>query len=232
MNPPNETRHVSGLDKGEFLAGLTDRDAADLLGCGVRRRWPRNATLFHQGDRSDWVAVLLTGHAKVASRTAEGTEVVLAIRGPGALLGELAAITGSERSATISTLEPVEALVVPPAQFTDFLIRHAEATLQVLRSLAERLRDADRKRIEFGTADSTGRVAARLVELAERFGEPAEAGIRVALSLSQEELAGWTGASREAVSRALRSLRNRGWIQTGRRRVVIHDLTALRHRAR
>jgi CRP/FNR family cyclic AMP-dependent transcriptional regulator len=98
--------------------------------------------------------------------------------------------------------------------------------------LAERLRDADRKRIEFGTADILSRVAGRLVELAERFGEPAGDGIRITAPLTQEELAGWTGASREAVSRALRALRGRGWIQTARRSVVIRDLDALRRRAR
>ena len=75
-------------------------------------------------------------------------------------------------------------------------------------------------------------MAARLVELAERFGEPTNGGVRVGLPLSQDELAGWTGASREAVSKALRSLRDRGLIETGRRRVVIYDLEGLRKRAR
>ena len=72
-----------------------------------------------------------------------------------------------------------------------------------MRALIGRLRDADRKRIEFGAYDTTGRVAARLVELAERFGEPTEDGLRIGLPFSQDELAGWTGASREAVSKAL-----------------------------
>lgn len=223
---------ITGLDKGEFLAGLDDADAAALLACGARRRWPRHATLFNEGDRSDHVVILLSGRAKVSSFAPTGGEVVLAVRGPGALIGELAAIDGGDRSATVSALEPLEALVIPPAEFTGFLQLHGRATFLLLRMLSERLRDADRKRIEFGTADITGRVAGRLVELAERFGEPEGAGVRVAVPLSQEELAGWTGASREAVSRALRSLRSRGWIDTGRRSVTIHNLDALRHRAR
>ncbi|GAA3308369.1 hypothetical protein GCM10020219_009520 [Nonomuraea dietziae] len=75
-------------------------------------------------------------------------------------------------------------------------------------------------------------MATRLVELAERYGEQTSTGLRVALPLSQDELAGWTGASREAVSKALRTLRDRGLIETGRRRVVVHDLDGLRRRAR
>jgi CRP-like cAMP-binding protein len=79
--------------------------------------------------------------------------------------------------------------------------------------------------------DTTSRVAQRLVELADRYGEPEKNSVRVGVPLTQEELAGWVGASREAVSKALRSLRARGWIETGRRTVIIHDLAALRRRS-
>jgi CRP/FNR family transcriptional regulator, cyclic AMP receptor protein len=95
-----------------------------------------------------------------------------------------------------------------------------------------RLRDSDRKRVEFGAHDTTGRVAARLVELAERFGQTAGDQVKIAMPLSQDELASWTGSSREAVSKALSALRSLGWIETSRLRVVIRDLAALRARAR
>ena len=90
-----------------------------------------------------------------------------------------------------------------------------------MRQLIGRLRDADRKRIEFGAHDTTGRVAARLVEMAERFGQPTAGRDPIGLPFSQDELAGWTGASREAVSKALRTLREEGWIQTGRLHVIV-----------
>jgi CRP/FNR family cyclic AMP-dependent transcriptional regulator len=84
-----------------------------------------------------------------------------------------------------------------------------------MRSIVAKLRDADRKRIEFGAHDTTGRVAARLVEMAERFGQPAADGVKIGLPFSQDELAGWTGASREAVSKALGVLRSAAEIRTG-----------------
>jgi CRP/FNR family cyclic AMP-dependent transcriptional regulator len=71
-------------------------------------------------------------------------------------------------------------------------------------------------------------VARRLVELADRFGVPGAGGVEVALKLSQQDLAGWTGASREATSKALTTLRSLGWVETRRRRLVIADLEALR----
>ncbi|TMR94173.1 Crp/Fnr family transcriptional regulator [Nonomuraea basaltis] len=217
-------------EPGEFLSLLTDEEVQALRAVGRIRRWDRGTAVMSEGDTSDWVLVLLEGRVKVSSHTSSGTEVVLAVRGPGGLLGELSAIDGSPRSATVTALEPIAGIVV--RDFPTFLEQHGRIAVLLMQLVSGRLRDADRKRIEYGAFDTTGRVATRLLELAERYGEKTNSGVRVALPLSQDELAGWTGSSREAVSKALRTLRDRGLIETGRRRVVIHDLDGLRKRAR
>ncbi|MEV0351040.1 Crp/Fnr family transcriptional regulator [Nonomuraea sp. NPDC050680] len=217
-------------DPGEFLSMLTADEAEEMRAAGRPRRWERGATVMSEGDTSDWVLVLTEGRVKVSSHTSSGTEVVLAVRGPGGLLGEMSAIDGSPRSATVTALEPIAGIVI--RDFPAFLQAHGRIAVLLMQLVTGRLRDADRKRIEYGAFDTTGRVATRLIELAERYGEKTNSGVRVALPLSQDELAGWTGASREAVSKALRLLRDRGLIETGRRRVVIHDLDGLRKRAR
>ncbi|TDE24040.1 Crp/Fnr family transcriptional regulator [Nonomuraea mesophila] len=217
-------------EPGEFLSLLTDEEVAALRAAGRLRRWDRGTTVITEGDTSDWVLVLLEGRVKVSSHTSGGNEVVLAVRGPGGLIGEQSAIDGSPRSATVTTLEPVTGLVV--RDFVSFLETHGRVAVLLMKLVSERLRDSDRKRIEYGAFDTTGRVATRLLELADRYGEQTAGGLRVALPLSQDELAGWTGSSREAVSKALRTLRDRGLIETGRRRVTIHDVEGLRQRAR
>ncbi|MGI5285902.1 Crp/Fnr family transcriptional regulator [Nonomuraea polychroma] len=217
-------------DPGEFLSMLTDEEAQALRTAGRIRRWDRGTAVMSEGDTSDWVLVLLEGRVKVSSHTSSGTEVVLAVRGPGGLLGDMSAIDGSPRSATVTALEPITGIVV--RDFPAFLETHGRIAVLLMKLVTERLRDSDRKRIEYGAFDTTGRVATRLIELAERYGEKTNSGVRVALPLSQDELAGWTGASREAVSKALRTLRDRGLIETGRRRVLIHDLDGLKKRAR
>ncbi|MEU7748338.1 Crp/Fnr family transcriptional regulator [Nonomuraea sp. NPDC049158] len=217
-------------DPGEFLSMLTADEVEEMRAAGRPRRWERGTTVMSEGDTSDWVLVLTEGRVKVSSHTSSGTEVVLAVRGPGGLLGEMSAIDGSPRSATVTALEPIAGIVI--RDFPAFLQAHGRIAVLLMQLVTGRLRDADRKRIEYGAFDTTGRVATRLIELAERYGEKTNSGVRVALPLSQDELAGWTGASREAVSKALRLLRDRGLIETGRRRVVIHDLDGLRKRAR
>ena len=196
-----------------------------------RRSYPRGVRLFSEGDTSDWVVVLEAGRVKASVATPEGREILLAVRGTGALLGELSAIDGAPRSATVTAVEPVEALVIDGADFRAFLATEADAAFGLLQLLTRRLRDADRKRIEFGASDTVGRVASRLVELIDRFGEAGEGRVRIGLPLSQEELAGWVGSSREAVSKALLFLRRHGWIETGRKEIVVLDLDALRRRS-
>jgi CRP-like cAMP-binding protein len=100
--------------------------------------------------------------------------------------------------------------------------------LLIIETLVQRLRDADRQRLDFAMYDVTGRVARRLLQLAEEFGEPCSDGVRIGLKLSQDELAGWAGSSREAVSKSLHALRDLGWIRTERQRLTVLDMDALR----
>lgn len=214
-----------------FLAELTPEQRDTLLARGAKRRYVAGRPLFQEGDRSDSVVVLLGGRVKVSYFTEDGREVVLAIRGPGALIGELSAIDGLPRSAGATALDDVDALIVPADGFRDFLATNPGVALALMQMLAEKVRDADRKRIEFAAYDTVGRVASRLVELAERFGDSSHEGVRITLPLSQQELAGWTGSSREAVTKALHTLRSRGCIQTHRRGITVIDLEELRRRA-
>lgn len=222
---------TTAAGKGGYLARLRSEEVDSLLAAGHKRRFARGATLFNEGETSDRIVLLLDGRVKVSSFTEDGKEVVLGIRDPGDLLGEFSAIDGQPRSATVTALERVEGLVLDIVTFKAWLGRHSHASLALLELVLARLRDADRKRAEFSAYDTVGRVARRLVELAERFGSPSEHGVEIRLPLSQDELAAWTGASRVGVSQALKSMRERGWIDTGRRAITIRDPQALARRA-
>jgi CRP-like cAMP-binding protein len=187
--------------------------------------------LLHEGEPGDKVALILGGRVKISQASSDGRELVLGFRGPDELVGELSALDRGPRSSSVTAIEPVEALLVPATAFRSLLQRPGIAE-EVLRMLSTRFRDADRKRIEFGATDSVGRAAARIVELAERYGEPAGDGIAITLPISQEELAGWAAVSRAGMASALRTLRELGWIETERRRITVLDIDALRDRAR
>jgi CRP/FNR family transcriptional regulator, cyclic AMP receptor protein len=221
---------AAGGQRG-FLGALEPSASDALRARGIHRRYAHGTALFHERQEPDRVLVVLTGTVKLSAVSEDGKEVVLALRGPGDLLGELGALDGQPRSASAIAVDDVEALVMPVADFKAFLEQHPRAAVVILEMLASRLRDADRKRVEFAAQDSMSRVAARIVELAERFGEERDGEIRIDLPISQEELAGWTGCSRDSVVKALQAMRGLGWIDTERRRITVHDLGALRRRA-
>lgn len=211
-----------------FLGSLTAQEHRAFLRRGRRRRYRGGAVLFREGEQSEGVLAVVSGRVKVSYFTDEGREIVLAVRGTGELLGELSTIDGEPRSATGTALGPVEALAVSAEAFTEFLQVYPRVGLVLLRTLSRRLREATRRRIEYGSLHTTARVAARLVDLADQYGETSGDRVRILLPLTQEELAGWVGASREAVSKALRALRERGWIETHRRGVTVLNRNALR----
>jgi CRP/FNR family transcriptional regulator, cyclic AMP receptor protein len=211
-----------------FLAELGSADGAALRRLGRRQVFKRGRTLFDEGSRPDRVFLVERGQVKVCHFAADGSEVVFAVVGPESILGELAVVDGEPRSGTCIAVEDVETTVVEAGAFLDFVNQRPAVALALLRTVTRRMRDSDRSRIEFGTQDTLGRLARRLVELAEEYGS---ADGVIGLRLTQEELAGWTGSSREAVVKGLRAFRERGWIETGRREIRVLDIEALRNRS-
>jgi CRP-like cAMP-binding protein len=195
------------------------------------RRFRHGQALFVEGDRAERLFLIEEGWILISILSATGRETVLSLAGPGDLLGDASAVDGSPRSASATALGDVLTLVTPSRVLSD-AVSDPELAVGLLRMLAGRLREADRRRVEFASLDTLGRVSARLVELAARFGVEEEDGtVAVELPLSQEQLASWCAASREATVKALASLRSLGYVSTGRHQIRVHDLDALRSRA-
>jgi CRP-like cAMP-binding protein len=214
-----------------FMRELAADEQLALRSLGVNRRFPRGAAIWHEGQMGDRVLIIHDGWVKLSRFTDDGREVVLGIRGSGDLLGELAAIEARPRTASAIAIADVQATLVPQREFAAFLESHPAATLLMLRILAARLAEADSKQVEISAEDTLARVATRILELAERFGDEQDERISIAHPLSQEELAAWTGCSRDSVVKALGSMRALGWIETGRRHITVLDARSLRRRS-
>jgi CRP/FNR family transcriptional regulator, cyclic AMP receptor protein len=210
-------------------------DAAEALQQRVRRRVvTQSQPILRAGAAGEEVVLVLSGRVKLVAYGAEKREVVLAIRGPGELIGEMAALGGQRRTASAVAVDDVEAGFLHADELRTFLRDYPDAALVLIRMLVRRLSEATRDRVDLATRDSVGRVAKRLLELAADHGTPSTGeagGIQIQLSLSQDELARWTGATRETVSRALRLMRQLGWVATTHRTITVLDPAALRERA-
>lgn len=210
-----------------FWNDLTDADREALLAIGVAKRFPVGANLFRNGDRPTHALVIRSGLVKLTRSSATGHGILIELRGPGIVLGELGAVSGEARTATADVVEPVDGIIIPADAFRRLLRENNSLAYAMLESVVEKLQQATSRRLEASTGDALARLCGRLVELAADQEPDADGVIEVRSPLTQQELAEWIGVSRDAVVLALRTIRKRGWVETGRRTIRILDLEAL-----
>ena len=212
-----------------FWHVLNERHRAELRRVGTRRSYPAESVIMREQDESDFAVVVLDGCVKVSVHGSRGYEAILGLRDAGDLLGELAGIDGRPRSATLSALTTVDALVLPLPSFRAVLTAFPEAAAIVQRTVSSRLREADRYRAAAGAEAAPQRLAGLLLHLGGRYGVPVDSGgLLIELPLSQQDLAGLILASQRTLGRVLERLRDQRIIVTGRRTLLLLDLPALR----
>jgi CRP/FNR family transcriptional regulator, cyclic AMP receptor protein len=211
-----------------FWNSLADPEREALAAAGVEEVFRPGAVLCRAGEDTSQVMIIDSGWVKVSIRESpEVAEKILAVRSQGDVVGERAALTTSVRSATVTALDEVSAMVVPAERFAEFLRGHPRAAEVLERQVTER-REEDRMRLFPG--DRVGaerRLAWLLLDLAQRRG--GYQATAFTLPMSQQELAGWAGTSADAVGRFLRSWRDRGIIARSERsrRLTVIDLDGL-----
>ena len=201
---------------------VSARTWARLLEAGFERRHEPGQVLIRQGDPGAYVLALLAGRVKVVWTSADGDDVVLAIRAAGDIIGEMAILGVADRSATAIAIDSCTARVIPADRFRQ-LMRSPALQNEFLRHAMARLREGEELRAELATLAAGPRLARTLLQFV-----PAGFGPPVDVALSQSELARAAGLSRSTVAAQLGRLRNQGAIDTGRGHVVITDLDRLR----
>jgi len=192
----------------------------------------RGDVLFHEGDLGDRLFVIRSGKIKLGRRSSDGRENLLSIQGPGEMFGELSLFDPGPRTATATVVADAELVELAHTDLVAWLELHPKVAKHLLKALAHRLRRTNEALADLVFSDVPGRVAKALLDLATRFGEPTDEGVRVAHDLTQEELAQLVGASRETVNKALADFAARGWVRREGRAVVLLDADRLERRAR
>ncbi|MGW4062602.1 Crp/Fnr family transcriptional regulator [Amycolatopsis sp. NPDC004747] len=223
MSRPSDAR----FPPGSFLAGLSRTARTGLLELGVAREFGSEKVLLREGDQSTHVFLLVDGCVKITGTTPEGHLALLAIRVGGDLVGELAAMDGRPRIATVTTAGRVRTRLIAQGEFRRFLLGSPDAALAVSGSVGAKLRWATRRRIDFGSRAVRVRLARVLLELAASYGVPAGPHLRIGVALTQPELAALVGAAEPTVHRALAGLRRESVVETGYRRVCVCDRARL-----
>jgi CRP/FNR family cyclic AMP-dependent transcriptional regulator len=197
---------------------LTQPDQADLELRGRPIRYPRGSIMFGEGEETDFALMIRKAFVKI---TLGDKERIVSIRGPGEVVGELAALERQPRSASAFSMTEVEALYLSGTAWCKFLNDHPSVMHSLILLLAARLRESTRKQAESGSLALERRVAMSLLELAAMMGDGRSDG--TVILISQAELAGLVGTSRETISHIMKQLRHRQIAVTGRQKITISD---------
>lgn len=190
---------------------LTAAQAESVAIAVVKRRFKRGEPIVEQGKKSNALSIILTGRARVITTDSRGREVILATLHQGDYMGEMSLIDNEPHSATVRAEIQTDALVLGRLEFARCLPENSSMAYAVLKGLVQRLRHADRKIESLALMDVYGRVAHALLELTS---EDTEGGVLIREKVSRQDLAKSVGASREMVSRVMKDLEDRGFIET------------------
>jgi CRP-like cAMP-binding protein len=219
---------MSSSQRRTFWSLLDEEHRELVRSASTEQRFHRGDIIVQEGAAARFVLILRSGRVKVVASTHSGYETVLAVRGSGDIIGEMGVVDDQPRSASVLCLDTVHVLSTPSAAFTRLRRTYPQFANALLAVVTARLRLADARFTEHGDARVAVRLAALLINLVVDHGVPGPGGVIIAMRLSQSDLAGLIGASREAVVLALRSLRTDGVLSTGRQRLTIHHMAALR----
>lgn len=191
-------------------------------------RHPARTVLFRKGDPGTHMVVVVRGRIKVCTHSEDGKELVLNLINPGEVVGEIALLDGSDRTADAVTLTDSDLLILERRDFIPFLQRHPDSCMRLFAVLCERLRKTSELLEEALFLEGSSRLAKRLVHLAEVFGKPVSGGVKIDISLSQQQLGNMVGMSRESMNKQLKQWRREGLIRIEDGHYVLTDLDAMR----
>lgn len=205
---------VTNLDlirRVPLFANLSDQHAESMANAVVKRRFKRGELIVEQGKKSNTLYILLAGRARVLTSHTGGREVILATMGQGDYIGEMSLIDNEPHSASVRAEMQTDVLLLSGAEFARCMPDQGSVAFAVLRGLTERLRRADRNIQSLALMDVYGRVARVLLEAAM---PDLNGQLLIREKISRQDIAKMVGASREMVSRVMKDLEQRGFIET------------------
>jgi CRP/FNR family transcriptional regulator, cyclic AMP receptor protein len=221
------------LESLPLFEGLAAEELARLNELLRRRSFPAGTRVMSAQQPGEALYVLLEGSVKIQLDREDGSEITLALLGPGDTVGEMSLVEREGRSANVVTLEDTTFLWMDRASFLDCLQSMSQLTYNLVRQLSSRLRLANQKIQALSTLDVAGRVARQILIFAEQYGRHESGAIRIPVPLTQSDIAEMVGATRERVNHAMVAFKQQGTLSVdAQHRITIHDRGALADRCR
>jgi CRP-like cAMP-binding protein len=226
-----ESRAMARLDSFRhtpLFAGLAEAEMEAMAEDCLRRQFQPGEAIFQQGDPGQMLYLVESGQVRIYVQDEQGQETSVKLCGPGDIFGELAVIDGLPRSASAVAMGNTVVHILSRDRFREHMRRVPQLSLNFMKTLSERVRNSTLQMSSLTMLDTPGRLARKLLELAQEHGDVAPEGVRINLTLTQSDLASLIGTTRESANKALGAFRRQGLILMRQGRIIITDPDALR----
>ncbi len=216
------------LKKVSLFSDLQDGDLAKIAEIASEKTYKKNEVIFHENDPGSVLFILKSGTVKISLRDKNGREDILKIIYPGDFFGDMSLLDGKHRSATVSAMEKSTSLIIQRKHFLALISEHTNLVMNMLATMCRRLRKTDEKIVSLRFADSYGKVAKAILDLAEEHGTKADGKLVIDLNLNRQNFADHAGITRETATRILNDFQKSGCILMNKRQIVVMNEWALR----
>jgi CRP/FNR family cyclic AMP-dependent transcriptional regulator len=220
------------LKQVPLFRSLRAEDSRHIAALLQKQTLRKGDFLFREKEEGHSLYMITAGKIKIIRQSRDGDEMILAVLSAGDFCGEMALLDGMSRSADAVAVEETHLYGLNRKDFIAYVMNNETAVKAILSALSKRLRKADDYLEDIFFLNVAARLAKKLIELAGSNGFRENDGGPIKLSVTQKDLAGMIGATRESVNKELRSLREKNLIGLSGKSVVIADLEALKQRIR
>ena len=183
--------------------------------------------ICRRGELGSQIYVIARGKVSLHTDSDDGKELGFGFLGAGDIFGEIAVFDGGERTATVKAIEPTEILIIEKRDLIPFLQKNPTVAIQLLATLAQRLRKTDEHFEDIIFRNLPGRLAKKFIDLAQKYGQEVDGGIYINLKLSQGEIGKLTGTTRESVNKQMRAWEADGLINCDKGFITIKEYDRL-----
>jgi len=215
------------LANGNLFRNIPVKTLEPLAKYAKTKSFKSRGIICRRGDIGTQMYVIAVGRVTIITDSDEGKELALGFMSAGDVFGEIAMFDGGERTATVKAIENTEILVIEKRDFMPFIEREPKVAIQLLTTLAGRLRSADEHFEDIFFRNLPSRLAKKFLGLAENYGHETNSGVQIDMKLSQGEIGKLTGATRESINKQMRAWEIEGLIDCQKGIITLKDPDAL-----
>lgn len=220
-SPSRRKEALESLRAIPLFSRVSDADLEDIASHLIDRRFPKHATVVEEGLPGDYMYVIREGRVKVTKASEDGREKIMNFLDEGQFFGDMALLTGEVRSASVKTLEPTRLLALSRRDFIETLRQSPDLALAVIEELTVRLRETNEQASSLSFQGVKGRTRSLFERIAVN--DLTRGNRRMTPALTHQQIADMIGTSRETVTRAIKQLKEEGWLEQAGKRYVIPD---------